>query len=85
MWLVSLLTYCPKAPQLQKLLGRVQQSLGLLLGDSNELTQVWGLDWFKSVTKHLFGTIFLYIFNPVFCQCKPCLSHCRQTSITLFT
>lgn len=38
-WLVSLLTYCPRASTLLQLLGQIQEALSQLLGDSNELTQ----------------------------------------------
>jgi proteasome component ECM29 len=38
-WLVSLLTYCASAAELQALLGAVQEAMGHLLGDVNELTQ----------------------------------------------
>ncbi|GAX79566.1 hypothetical protein CEUSTIGMA_g7007.t1 [Chlamydomonas eustigma] len=38
-WLVSLLTYCTEAKPLSAVLSTVQEKLGQLLGDSNELTQ----------------------------------------------
>jgi proteasome component ECM29 len=38
-WLVSLLLYCGHHPRLLPLLPDVQQALGSLLGDQNELTQ----------------------------------------------
>ena len=37
--MVSLLTFCPNAPELLLVLPRIQSSLGGLLGDPNELTQ----------------------------------------------
>lgn len=39
-WLVSLLTYCPRATPLLAMLGEVQEALSQLLGDQNDLTQV---------------------------------------------
>lgn len=41
-WLVSLLLHCRRHPRLVPLLPEAQQALSQLLGDQNELTQVWG-------------------------------------------
>ena len=40
-WLFSLLLHCRQHPRLVPLLPEAQQALSQLLGDQNELTQVW--------------------------------------------